>query len=98
VPDDIDQLDEHLRFFGELGVAGVSRDPAWRRRGDTLIATATPATVTDEFPPGSTDSEPAIVHVARNAEEALQAVRTDIGEDCSRCVRSFSGSVIPMPI
>jgi uracil-DNA glycosylase family 4 len=85
VPDDIDQLDEHLRFFGELGVAGVSRDPAWRRRSDTLIATATPATVTGEFPPGSTDSEPAIVHVARNAEEALQAVRTDIGEDCSRC-------------
>jgi uracil-DNA glycosylase family 4 len=25
-------LAEHLKFFGELGVSGVSRDPAWRRR------------------------------------------------------------------
>ena len=28
---DRDQLAEHLRFAAELGVAGVSRDPAWRR-------------------------------------------------------------------
>jgi DNA polymerase len=27
-----DQLAGHLRFFEELGVAGVSRDPQWRRR------------------------------------------------------------------
>ena len=29
---DRDQLAEHLRFAAELGVAGVSRDPAWRAR------------------------------------------------------------------
>jgi len=29
---DRDQLAEHLTFFGELGVEGVSRDPAWRAR------------------------------------------------------------------
>ena len=29
-PMDRDQLAEHLRFAAELGVAGVSRDPAWR--------------------------------------------------------------------
>ena len=29
---DPDQLKEHLRFAAELGVTGVSRDPAWRRR------------------------------------------------------------------
>ena len=28
-----EQLTEHLRFFEELGVEGVSRDPRWRRRG-----------------------------------------------------------------
>ncbi len=27
-----EDLIEHLKFFGELGVAGVSRDPAWRDR------------------------------------------------------------------
>lgn len=31
---DQDQLKEHLRFAAELGVAGVSRDPAWRQKGD----------------------------------------------------------------
>jgi len=30
---DRDQLTEHLRFAKELGVAGVSRDPAWRETG-----------------------------------------------------------------
>jgi uracil-DNA glycosylase len=29
---DRDQLQEHLRFAAELGVAGVSRDPVWRTR------------------------------------------------------------------
>jgi DNA polymerase len=37
-----DQLAEHLRFAAELGVAGVSRDPSWRRRrrngaNDTIV-------------------------------------------------------------
>jgi DNA polymerase len=30
---DPEQLKEHLRFAAELGVAGVSRDPAWRSPG-----------------------------------------------------------------
>jgi DNA polymerase len=29
---DRDQIREHLRFFGEIGVAGVSRERAWRSR------------------------------------------------------------------
>ena len=28
---DRDQLDAHLQFFGELGVAGFRREPEWRR-------------------------------------------------------------------
>ena len=28
------QLAEHLRFYQELGVTGVSRDAKWRRRDD----------------------------------------------------------------
>jgi len=27
-----DSFSDHLQFAAELGVAGVSRDPAWRRR------------------------------------------------------------------
>ncbi|MBI3491674.1 MAG: uracil-DNA glycosylase [Acidobacteria bacterium] len=30
---DRDRLAEHLKFAAELGVAGVSRDPAWRAQG-----------------------------------------------------------------
>jgi DNA polymerase len=32
-----DQLAEHLKFAAELGVAGVSRDPVWRTRAETLV-------------------------------------------------------------
>ena len=28
------ELAEHLRLFGEIGVDGISRDPAWRDRAD----------------------------------------------------------------
>ena len=44
------QLAEHLRFFQELGVNGVSRDAAWRRRS---AAGHTPA----ERSPGSADNQ-----------------------------------------
>ena len=39
-----DDLAEHLQFFEELGVTGVSRDPAWRHRGsgDVPVPISTP--------------------------------------------------------
>ena len=44
---DRDQLNEHLRFAAELGVAGVSRDPRWRARskknGENVPVFANPA-------------------------------------------------------
>jgi len=39
-----EQLTEHLSFFAELGVDGVSRDPAWRRR-EVIPTAETPAAV-----------------------------------------------------
>jgi uracil-DNA glycosylase len=82
---DRDQLAEHLRFAAELGVAGISRDPAWRRRGDSGGADG--AGVGPGSGPGS-DAPPTPVttrlKVARNAAEALAAIRADIG-DCTRC-------------
>ena len=67
-----DQVLEHLKFAKELGVDGVSRDPAWRARHDTR----------EESP--AVSPEPAVIAVSRNAAEALAAVRADIG-DCTRC-------------
>ena len=40
---DREQLEAHLEFFRELGVEGVSRDPAWRRRAADAPAADTPA-------------------------------------------------------
>ncbi len=73
---DRDQLAEHLKFAAELGVAGVSRDPAWRRR-------AAPAAIARDERPADTRREP-VLQIARSPEEALAAIRIDIGE-CTRC-------------
>jgi len=85
---DRDQLVEHLKFAAELGVGGVSRDPAWRSRPDEALQVvgadlrvrpeAGAAGPTHGSAPTST------VAISRNAADALAAVRADIG-DCTRC-------------
>jgi uracil-DNA glycosylase len=76
---DRDQLKEHLAFAAELGVAGLSRDPAWRVRsqgsqGSDLGQTLDSQDLQSEAP----------LTFSRNATEALAAIRADIG-DCTRC-------------
>jgi len=74
--DSREQLAEHLKFFGELGVPGVSRDPAWAGRPVNASADPEPATIEHpQIPP---------VTLARSAAEVLAHVRADIG-DCTRC-------------
>ena len=74
---DRDQLTEHLKFAQELGVTGVSRDPAWRARtGDPT-----------DLPPAAAETAPgpvSSVTLHLNQADALAAVRADIG-DCTRC-------------
>jgi uracil-DNA glycosylase family 4 len=65
------QLAEHLKFAAELGIAGVSRDPAWRARPDP----GAPASVD----PAPSEGQPVM------PAEALLAIKRDIGPDCSRC-------------
>jgi uracil-DNA glycosylase family 4 len=71
---DHEALREHLRFAAELGVAGVSRDPAWRDRGGPTHQPPVPAE-SNEAPQAS---------FYASSAEALAAVRIDIG-DCVRC-------------
>jgi uracil-DNA glycosylase family 4 len=54
------QIADHLRFFADLGVEGVGRQPVPQPHTST-------------------------VRIARNAAEALAAIKADIGPDCSRC-------------
>jgi DNA polymerase len=66
------QLAEHLAFFGELGVDGISRDPEWTVRSGAV---------------GRSVDEPSRVvpvQLIRSAAEVLADIQTDLG-DCMRC-------------
>jgi len=96
---DRDQLTEHLKFAAELGVAGVSGDPAWRtRQADALVvppaqgepsAERSRARAASALGPAEGDvaleeSKGEPVTFSANAADALATVRADIG-DCTRC-------------
>jgi DNA polymerase len=99
------QIAEHLRFYQELGVTGISRDRAWRERAraaDEGAGTDAGSAGTDGGNAG-TDAGSAGLP-ARSAKSpapsapagtapviwSLQAIREDIG-DCTRCKLSTLG-------
>ena len=73
-----DQLAEHLKFAAELGVTGISRDPAWRGRAREAPADSAASAPVERASPVS---EP----VAFYANDTLAAIKADIGDDCRRC-------------
>jgi uracil-DNA glycosylase len=87
------ELAEHLRFYEELGVTGISRDPKWRQRSadpsasnppDTKVA---PMNTTSEQSPNLVDPTVRSGETApadADAAKILVAIREDIG-DCTRC-------------
>jgi uracil-DNA glycosylase family 4 len=93
-------LASHLRFFQELGVTGVNRDPAWRKRAATHPGGAPsdpePAAVAPDAGADPARAEPpapdgewgtaagGTIAIARSAHDVLNSVRGDIG-DCTRC-------------
>ncbi len=78
---DPSQLAEHLRFFGELGVTGISRDPAWRARGSN-VSTPNSQLPTPKEKTEETETTPVGETPVRTW--TLQEIREDIG-DCTRC-------------
>jgi uracil-DNA glycosylase family 4 len=70
-----DQFAEHLKFFGELGVAGYRRDGAWSARRESSRDSQEPKAQSPE--PTAENPEPSVI-------ESLAAIRDDIG-DCVRC-------------
>ena len=73
-----DQLVEHLKFAAELGVSGVSKDPAWRARVQPVRANA-------GITPPENQAAPVTEPVTFFANETLAAINADIGDDCRRC-------------
>ncbi|MFO7301278.1 MAG: uracil-DNA glycosylase [Acidobacteriota bacterium] len=79
------QLADHLRVYAkELGVAGVSTDPAWRQRaaGPPASHETEPAAATASDP--SAKRAPADVTAVASPADALASLRAEIG-DCTRC-------------
>jgi len=74
-------LSNHLRFYQELGVAGISRDPRWRQRAGSSRSVET-STAPDVAPTAPQVETPPAVE--STAGETLSFVRTDLG-DCTRC-------------
>jgi DNA polymerase len=83
------QLAEHLRFYQETGVTGISRDARWRsREGDAPAFAEAPAgkPVFAEAPAG----KPVFAEASAGKPHAspliltLQQIREEIG-DCTRC-------------
>ncbi len=69
---DRDNLREHLKYYRDLGVVGLTTDPAWRARADSgARESASEAPLTEHAAPGT-------------APMTLTEIRADIGE-CTRC-------------
>ena len=74
---------EHLKFFAELGVSGVSRDRAWRERASSIPAGHHAGAGADGEPAWVTSETEESVE-AGTVKETLAGIRTDLG-DCTRC-------------
>jgi DNA polymerase len=76
-----DPIRDHLEYFGELGVDGVRLDPAWRARLDRGVR------LQADSPRSEADPNPAEggLHIPLTEVDPLNALRVDIGPDCSRC-------------
>jgi len=74
-----DQVAEHLRFYGELGVAGTSSNRRWSRRPDGASPEDRASAVAPRPPEG--EAQPLRVF----GRDALAAIQTELGADCTRC-------------
>ena len=65
------ELADHLKYYEEIGVTGVSRDPKWRQR--------------DAGAPFDSNDSASGVILAQGKNDSLAAIQTEIGPDCRRC-------------
>ena len=70
------EIAEHLRYFAEMGVEGVSKDVKWRQRAASTMA--------PDAPFDSQDSASGVL-LAQGNDDSLDLVKSDIGQDCRRC-------------
>ena len=66
------ELADHLKYYEEIGVAGVSRDAKWRKRADAPSMLEPP-------------DAPQAHQAPKAPTETLEAIKVDIGPACTRC-------------
>jgi DNA polymerase len=71
------ELADHLKYFSDIGVEGVSRDPKWRRRA-VAVAPGFSRGIAD-----ASDDPPA--EAGGYIADTLELIQSDIGADCRRC-------------
>jgi len=71
------EIADHLRYYADLGVTGLSRDPAWRARTGEA----------DDAVSGFSQTDPVRLKAdaTSQAAESLDDIKTDIGPACMRC-------------
>jgi DNA polymerase len=85
------ELADHLKYFAEMGVAGVSRDPAWRKRTDPQAAVPAAPQEPDAIDAAAVEvvlDPRAADAVGRGdvpADVLLSQLKAEIGPDCTRC-------------
>jgi uracil-DNA glycosylase len=88
-----EQIAAHLTFFTELGVEGIRPEPEWRRRGPADMMAEAPVRAGSDVPGkdplqatlAASAPAPGAVPLFVSAADALEALRHEIGDDCSRC-------------
>jgi DNA polymerase len=75
------QIAEHLKFFSELGIAGVSTDSRWSGRPDAVSRQDRISDIEHRPSRAGEGRDPG----PRDAASRLALVKADIGPDCSRC-------------
>jgi len=93
---DREQLIEHLRFAAEMGVTGVSRDPAWRTREVATIARdnqdsdgdssgAEPDVIQPTAAVGGDQMVTIVKKTSQTPVTMLASIQAEIGPACTRC-------------
>ncbi len=83
-----EDLGAHLEFFGALGVAGLSRDDAWRRRAAEPGPEASTEAPRGEVQGQAETSASSVALPEKDAptrQGGLDIIRAEIGPACTRC-------------
>jgi DNA polymerase len=81
-----EQLEAHLQFFSELGVDGIRREPEWVARVDrSREIHPEPLGSADVAELPIPDAAATPVAIFASSDDALGALRVEIGPHCQRC-------------